>query len=246
MNILHISLMSSCNFDCYYCTVKKWLRPLETAQSLGRNLLTNEALLKWFDAFIKPDEWYIELIGGEPGLYPQISELIPAITEKGYYGIVKTNGSLPIPESPNFIRAAAWHKDRDLPQYFDQLVIIKNPDDTWRDKESYCKKKKIKYQLVDYDRRCEGILNTDLMKGYEPNKAIYSQHINSSGEVTCCPAATPVMQDGVCTIFDMAPPIYTNILLTSCKCCKNIHDVELFLPDDIREKFNDDFERRKK
>ncbi|MDR0456702.1 MAG: radical SAM protein, partial [Treponema sp.] len=148
MNILHISLMSSCNFDCYYCTVKKWLVPLEGAQAIGRNLLTNEALLKWFDAFIKPDKWYIELIGGEPGLYPEIGDLIPALTEKGYHGIVKTNGSLPIPESPNFIRAAAWYKDRDLPQYFDQLVIIKNPDDTWRDKESYCKKKKIKYQLV--------------------------------------------------------------------------------------------------
>jgi len=235
--------MSSCNFDCYYCTVKKWLRPLETAQSIGRNLLTNEALLKWFDAYIEPAEWYIELIGGEPGLYPEIDTLIPALTERGYHGQVKTNGSLPIPASPNFIRCAAWHQGREIPQYFDQIVIIKNHHDDWEYKRTYCNDHDIKYQLLDFDTRYERRNSAELMQKYAPNKTIYSQHINSSGQVTFCPSAIPVMRDGKLTIFEMVEPFYTDTLLRSCPACKNVHDVEIFLPDDIKDKFDEDYRR---
>jgi len=241
MNILHISLMSSCNYNCYYCTVKKWLVPLEGAQAIGRNLLTNESLLKWLDAYLPPEEWYVELIGGEPGLYPEIDTLIPALTERGYHGQVKTNGSLPIPESPNFIRCAAWHKGREFPQYFDQIVIIKNPEDDWESKKAYCEEQGIKYQLLDFDTRYCNRNVPELMKGYEPNKTIYSQHINSSGQVTCCPSSIPVMQGGKMTIFEMVEPFRTNTLREMCPACKNVHDVELFLPDDIRRKFEEDF-----
>jgi len=199
--------------------------------------------LKWLDAYLKPEKWYIELIGGEPGLYPEIDTLIPALTERGYHGQVKTNGSLPIPASPNFIRCAAWHEGRDFPEYYDQIVIIKNPDDNWQEKEDHCKEQGIPYQLLDFDTRSCGPRNIpELMEGYSPNKTVYSQHINSSGQVTCCPSAPLVMQNGKMTIFEMVEPFYTNVLLEMCPSCKNVHDVELFLPDDIRQEFAEDFE----
>jgi len=241
MNILNVSLYMSCNYGCDYCPVKKWLVPLDDS---SHNLLTNESLLKWLDKYLKPEEWHIELTGGEPGLYPEIDTLIPALTERGYHGQIKTNGSLPIPASPNFTRCVAWHKDKDFPQYYDQIAIIKNPDDDWQKKEARCKKHKIPHRLLDFDTRSCGNRNiSELMQGYPPNKTIYSQHINDRGQVTCCPAATPVMQEGKMTIFEMVEPFYTAIL-SRCNTCKNVHDVEIFLPDEIRQKFEEDFNGR--
>jgi len=246
MNILNISIIMSCNYDCDYCPVKKWLIPLTEIENAKHNLLTNEALLKWLNKYLKPEEWYIEITGGEPGLYPEIDTLISALTEMGYHGQIKTNGSLPITASPNFTRCAAWHKDKDFPTYYDQIAIIKNPDDEWQEKENYCKEHKILYKLLDFDARSCGERNiAELMQNYEPNRTVYSQHINDKGQVICCPAATPVMQNGKMTIFELVEPYYTNILKT-CKSCKNVHDVELFLSDDIIQKFEEDFNCRGK
>ncbi len=53
-------------------------------------------ILKWMDKYLNPYEWFLEISGGEPGLYKGINELISTLNSMGYYGIIRTNGTLPI------------------------------------------------------------------------------------------------------------------------------------------------------
>lgn len=223
MNVLTISLMSSCNQSCYYCPVKKWLVPIERTDI---NIITNAALLPWLDKYIDPREWVVELTGGEPGLYPEINELITNLADRGFYGMVKTNGSLPMGKTPAFPLITAWHKGIEaIPQYYDQIVIIENPDDNWREKVKYCKQKNVPYQTVLFDRQFEGQKTEAVYCKF--NNTIAGLHINSSGQVTPC-AAARVMPDK--TIFNMAPPVEKELAL-DCPRCKNINDVERFLSE---------------
>lgn len=57
---------------------------------------TNSMILKWMDKYLNPYEWFLEISGGEPGLYKGINELISTLNSMGYYGIIRTNGTLPI------------------------------------------------------------------------------------------------------------------------------------------------------
>jgi len=246
VNVLTVSLMSSCNRSCYYCPVKKWLRPLSGEQTQDDidnnrpkvNQITNAALLSWLGAYLDPREWYIELTGGEPGLYPEIALLIAGLSGRGYNGMVKTNGSLPVPPDPRFTRVTAWHEGvKDLPPYYDQIVIIENPKDKWKDKVSYCKERGIPYHTVLFDRQYEG-------RKIDPaycriNKTIKCLHISSSGQITPCSRVSP---DDGCTIFKMSPPEPLD-LSRRCPRCKNMNDVEMFLPGDIRQKFEEDFKK---
>lgn len=79
-----------------------------------RNRLNNEIIFRWMKKYTNPYEWFLEISGGEPGLYPKISELIQELCRMGYYGIIRTNGTLPIPKTETFIRLAGWHKQTSL------------------------------------------------------------------------------------------------------------------------------------
>jgi organic radical activating enzyme len=246
MKILFISLISSCNRSCYYCPVKKWLRPLDgtpTEDDIKNNrpkvnTLNNDALFKWLDAYIRPDEWIIELTGGEPGLYPGIAELVMGLADRGFKGLVKTNGSLPIPITDNFQLITAWHEGvENIPEYYDQIVIIKNPKDDWQKKVEYCETHGIPYQTVLFDRKFEGKGNEAVLLNL--NKTLECLHISSSGMITGC-SALPMIPG--MDIFSMAPPIPNTTLSHSCPRCKNINDVELFLPPELRERLERDYE----
>ena len=238
MKLLHISLMNSCNRACYYCPMRKWLRPLEDAQKKGMNLLTNAALLKWLSAFIRPNDWIIELTGGEPGLYPEIQTLIPALTDRGYHGLIKTNGSLPIPKSKAFQRIAAWHEGVEkIPPYHDQILIINNPHDDQQIKTTYCKQHNVPYQVVLFDRKFEGI-QTDYAQ-YDEHGITTLTHINSSGDIAECPAQPPVQGRN---IFNMSPPSMFDKLTSSCRRCKIINDDVRFLPDDLKNRIQREYE----
>ena len=217
--------------------MKKWLRSLEDAKKRGMNLLTNAALLKWIDTFTRPNDWIIELTGGEPGLYPEIQTLIPALTDRGYYGLVKTNGSLPLPKSETFQRIAAWHEGvEEIPPYHDQILIIDNPHDNQQKKIAYCKEHDIPYQIVLFDRKFEGV-QFDYSQCDE-HSIITLTHINSSGNITECPAQPPVQGRD---IFNMSPPAMFEKLPPNCRKCKIINDDEKFLPDVLRKRAKQDY-----
>jgi len=237
MNLLTVSLISSCNRHCFYCPVKRWLIPTEGAQEIGRNLITNATLLKWLDKYIDPHEWIIELTGGEPGLYPEIQTLIPELAARGYRGLVKTNGTLPIPKSEVFQLITAWHMGvAEIPAQYDQIVIIENPADNWKRKVNYCKENGIPYQTVQFDRWFEKNL-FDTSRN-EVNKMLSVLHINSSGKVTPC-SKRPSPEE--ITIFNMVQPLPHGALTSECPRCKNVADVEKFLPADLRERVERDY-----
>ena len=230
MKLLTVSLLNSCNRRCSYCPIKKWLVPPEGAQEKNINIITNAALLKWLDTYIAPGEWLIELTGGEPGLYPEIQTLIPELTARGYRGLIKTNGSLPIPKSPSFQLITAWHAGLEkIPQYYDQIVIIKNPADDWERKARYCAENGIPCQTVLFDQRFEG--KRIPAAACDLNKMVAVLHINSSGKITGCSAKPPIKEQD---IFTMSPPVPFSELTSTCPRCKNINDVEKFLSPDLR------------
>ena len=86
---------------------------------------------------------------------PGISELIQELNSIGYHGIIRTNGTLPIPKVENFRRMRHGIKPISLatpPKYYDEMFITKNPDDCWQDKAKYCADNNIPYQCVPYKR----------------------------------------------------------------------------------------------
>jgi len=236
VKLLTVSLMMSCNRACYYCPVKRWLVPLEGSRERGRNLITNAALLKWLEKFIDPSEWIIEITGGEPGLYYEIQTLIPELASRGYRGIIKTNGTLPIPKSEAFSLVACWHKGADFPVYYNQIVIIENPSDDWKQKVQYCEDNGIPCQTAQFDRWFEKVIA--VTSNNEANKMLSVLHVSSSGKVTrCSKRPSPVEM----TIFNMLRPL-PHELPDACPKCKNVYDVEKFLPADLREQLEKDYE----
>jgi len=226
MKILFVSLMSSCNQNplCDYCPVKKWLVPINSQRN-DINLITNKDLLKWIDEFL-PSGVPIEFTGGEPALY-EIDELLDELQARNRHGIVKTNGIKQIKKVPNFQIVTAWHKNCEFPKTsYDWILIIRNPDDNWQDKVNYCESNNIPYKTVAFNGEISEVNHT--IKGI--------MHINSSGQITPCPKCN-VRKD--LTIFNMSScdfrPVGKNF---SCKACKNIHDAEIFMPDEIKKAMN--------
>ena len=144
VSFLQISLTSHCNLSCWHC-------PMAQYRNTGSPdfALTNARLMPWLTANVNPDEWVIELTGGEPALYEGIDELCQWLSTNRYRTIVKTNGLLPIQPQPLLRRIAAFHQLENPPKYFDEILIV---DKIQRDeKEMYCQDKGWKYQVIGYN-----------------------------------------------------------------------------------------------
>lgn len=221
MNLLTILLTISCNKNCPYCVIEKWKKPLDYIfeeppehykvlegygypMPLKANSIENKYLLPWLKRHINPDEWYIELTGGEPGLYKEIDTLIPELNKMGYKGIIRTNGTLPIPKSDNFKLIAAWHDNFDNPPaFYDLLLVMNNNFHEWKKRIHYCKENGIPYASVELNVGQQYICNITI-----DNWA----YINSVGQLTGCPKK-PV--DESKNIFNMSEPV----LLENVKEC---------------------------
>ena len=241
MNIVTISLIISCNYSCSYCPARKWLRPVD----FGGNKLNNKALFGWIDKYLSPDNYIIELTGGEPGLYSEINELIAGLSSRGYRGMCKTNGTFPIIKDKNFPLITAWHTGvPDMPDLYDWILIIKNPEDNWEDKVNYCEKNNIPYKTVLFDGVGLKKRSPTPRICCKLNKIISLVHINSSGQLTKC-SASPVTDENI-NIFNMSPPPLYADMLQECPRCKNVNDVVLWLPQDMLDKIDQDYLKYKK
>lgn len=147
MNLLQISLTNRCNMACGYCPVKEWRNSPDFPSTLG-----NEILIPFLEERISPNEWHLELTGGEPALYGGLPELLQWLQRRDYRGLVKTNGTLPVPSVPNFRRIAAFHDIERPPTYFDEILIIRNPEEAmaYVERELVCIKNGWKYTFIDY------------------------------------------------------------------------------------------------
>jgi len=198
LKLLCITLTQSCNYNCPYCTMKEWTYPIgmkmplmSSGEEKPVNCITNERLLAWLDGYIPPGEWFIKITGGEPGLYPEIETLIPALEQRGYRGYVETNGSLPIPKSDNFPRLAAWHTGRPKPEYFDVMLILQDPADDWAAKVRHCEENGIPFYSVVLRGERSGVPEEEIRaadeaaepSGFDGLLMMYSQ-----GQLMTCPA----------------------------------------------------------
>jgi hypothetical protein len=254
MKLLKIQLMNSCNKHCEYCPAAKWHKPVdfyfpslpgedeETALKNRKyiNAITNEALLRWLDEYIDPKEYYIEITGGEPSLYPEITTLIPKLSERGYFGIIRTNGTGYIPHTDSFTILACWHTfwGDNPPSYFNTICIIKNPKDNWRWRKQYCKKNSIPYHLFEFDESYTG--KVSIVNKKSPVKAKFTAlaYISSMGQLAACQRKQLSEEF---TIFNMSPPFIADTLKECPNCIHLIHAEEV-LSDEMRLKVERDYE----
>jgi len=247
MNLLNISIIMSCSRLCDYCPVSEWLVPVDNQfhNTLsvapypfdGNNCINNEVLLEWLDKYVDPEDFIIEITGGEPALYKEINALIPALSDRGYYGMIKTNGDIPLPKSEKIQRIVSWHTWREkCPENYDRILIIRNPHDDWRVKVRHCKEHNIPYgtSLFD-DYRMTGVsVDRRLEKTTHFLNLI---HINNQGQVIDCPKHEPDFHK---SIFHDTPPALKP-LNGYCRYCGVAVDVETFLPDFLKEKVKTDY-----
>jgi len=227
MFLLNLAVIQSCNYDCYYCTMKEWTYPIDHVFGDGKkaNRLTNEILFKWIDAFLNPNEWMIKITGGEPGLYPEIEGLVLGLAQRGYRGIIETNGSLPIPKTDNFIRLGAWHLGKPFPVYYDAIVIIQNKNDNWQEKIDHCEKKGIKY-LINMQRGASSpwTLEERHAEDATHEKTHYERQLMlySAGNFQSC----PMTKASYGSIFDMVKPMPFLITTVNCQTCPQFHGMD--------------------
>ena len=224
MKLMTIWLTNKCNFDCYYCVAKGGIEPpgFELPPHDPARRINNKDLLAWIKKWLNPKEWVLEFTGGEPGLYPEIDELIPELTSLGYFGAIQTNGSLPIPHSPNFVRTAAWHFDK-RPKFYDTMIIIKIPDGTWAKKEKWCKENGVPYRLTQFNKAFENLQT--VMPEPEPCVITHYGFINAYGQIANC-HKEPFNEEK--SIRAMSPPPNFK-LADSCPHCGNVKAVEYAL-----------------
>lgn len=212
-NFLQISLTSNCNFACWHCPMAYYRNTDEK-----EFVLTNNRLIPWLEKYIVPNEWIIELTGGEPGLYNGINELICWLSSNNYHVIIKTNGSLPINSYPNIIRVAAFHQLNNPPKYFDKILIIDKIDNF--EKEKYCKNNNLEYKLIGY--------NKDLLPGEKHgfNKCAY---IDPHGHPLPCKLTKVKYTEWP----DKYALEFTGLKKTlCCPSCKAAIDCWKFMPDE--------------
>ena len=176
MNFLQVSLTNRCNFSCPTCPMGKWRN-----SDAPRWPLCNAELIPFIEKSVSPDNWVIELTGGEPSLYPEIDELMMWLSAGNYRTLVKTNGSGNLLHLPGITICAAFHDLHNPPKNYDQYLII---DKLQREaKESYCKENGIPYKVIGFNKE-----NPDgATHGFR-----YCAFINPAGHQVGCCARRPV------------------------------------------------------
>lgn len=209
MNLLQISLTNLCNKSCSYCPTEKWRNNPQYP-----NLLNNERLMPFLEQ-LNPKEWAIELTGGEPALYIELDELLEWLQEKGFKGLVKTNGSLPIRKVPNFKIVAAFHDLDNPPECYDEILIIEYTPG-FLEKIERCLREDVVYRVIQKDTnyRLQKIEHTNIER---------IMFINPEGCASECKAG----QSRV--------PIEDNDIPSraTCQGCKPAIDFEKFFTEEL-------------
>lgn len=211
-SFLQISLTSRCNLSCWHCPMKD-----DRNTDNPPYVLTNYRLMPWLHTYVNPDEWVIELTGGEPSLYNGIDDLCSWLSIHGYRVLVKTNGLLPIQPKENVIRVAAFHRLDNPPKYFDKILIVDKIDS--EQKISICEQNGWDYKVIGYNKE-----NPDMSRhGFR-----LSAYLDPHGHPVPCKNRTVKYTDPP----DMYTMEYTPLKTTlCCPDCKAAIDAWRFIPD---------------
>lgn len=145
MNFLQIALTTKCNLACPHCPIKAYRNTDDEPF-----VLTAARLIPWLAANINPEEWVVELTGGEPALFKGLDTLCRWLSCNKYRTLIKTNGLLRIGQYPYISRIAAFHNLDRPPKYFDVILIIDKLDR--EAKERYCKEHGWPYKVIGYNK----------------------------------------------------------------------------------------------
>jgi len=186
--------------------------------------LHNGELIPFLERYVKPNEWVIELTGGEPTLYEGFDELLEWLSTNGYYTLVKTNGSNTICKRKNVKICSAFHRIDKPPKYFDEYLIVDKIQSD--EKVAYCKANGIPYKVIGYNKE-------------NPDKAecgfTFIAFINPAGHNLSCPADRPSQLLEWCD--DYGRINHREFFYgRCCKICKAAVDAWRFLPDDIKSR----------
>jgi len=207
--------------------MSKWIYQPDALDETGApyNGITNETLLKWIDTYLNPEEWFIEINGGEPGLYPEIEELLIELSKRKYKGLIRTNGSQPLPYSDRIKRLTAWHKGKEFPKYWDHILILQNPDDDWQSKVEYCEENNFSYTVLPYRQYSNPNRPKEELKREVCSKLFTDMTtMFASGRMTDCFSGGVDLENGP-TLQKMNPPI----VVQPCLTCVNIAGLEKFM-----------------
>jgi hypothetical protein len=213
MNLLQISLTNKCNRECPYCPIARWRN-----NPAHPDKLSNARLFPFLNK-LDPQEWAIELTGGEPALYQEIDELLGWLQANGFTGLVKTNGSMPIRSVPNFRRVAAFHELAKPPCFYDEILIISGLPD-FEAKIEWCLANGAEYKAIELDRRY--IANGKRT----PTGIDRIMFVNPAGDLQECKADHKnriPLEDGKLP------------MRKACKECKSAIDFEIFFTEELRQ-----------
>lgn len=212
MNFLQISLTNRCNFNCWHCPMGKWHN-----SEPPRWPLCNAELIPWMDKYVQPDQWVVELTGGEPSLYPEIDELLHWLSEHGYKTLVKTNGSGDLPHLPGVKLVAAFHQLKNPPKNYDVYLIVDKIDR--EAKEKYCNEHGISYKVIGFGKE-----NPD---GYSHRFALCA-YVNNAGHQVGCQARA-VFESVRNGVDYRRIPHRALVAMPCCPNCKAAIDADRFL-----------------
>lgn len=223
MNLLQIALTTKCNLHCKECPMYSFVNAGDANWELN-----NVRLIPFLYKYVDPKNWFIELTGGEPGLYNGLNELVSWLTNHQYRGLIKTNGLLPLPKSGHFPRIAAWHGNSvsDMcPEYYDQILLIYGIQD-YQNKAEYCDTHKMPFKTIGLDKD-SGIDRTE-----HALKRI--AFINAVGQVLECPAVRPRPKYG--QYGDLTMVEFSELKdHEACKHCKAALDFWKFIEESWRQ-----------
>ena len=187
--------------------------------------LKNQELIDFFNRYLDPNVWIVELTGGEPSLYDGLGGLLEWLSNNRYYTLIKTNGSNLIKHYDNVKIVAAFHKLQEPPKCFDEMLIVDKIDSAA--KKQYCESNGIPYHIIGY--------NTE-----NPDGAVHGftncAYINNAGHETTCKAMPPVERvsaDGIDYGRIDRNPFFSG---KCCARCKAAIDAWRFLPDEIKSR----------
>lgn len=213
---LQISLTSKCNRSCWHCPMAQYRNTDDKDYHL-----TNDVLIPWLEKNIRPDQWLIELTGGEPTLYDGISELLDWLSEKGYTVHLRSNGIVPVHPRTGLTRVVAFHDLKRPPEVFDVILIVDKIQS--KEKIEFCETHHYPYRVIGKDKE-----NFDNAQHHFR----YIAYVEPTCHHTRCPACqpTPKLEERNGKLVDVTRMDYEEFAINEiCGQCKAAVDAWRFL-----------------
>ena len=231
MNICTLFVTNYCQLRCSYCPIGPW-----RSDDPGVHIDYTQ-LLKYMGRYLPPDQWCLEVTGGEPSTTQGFGDFLYELGKRGYRGIIRSNGMVRFTNYSKLKMLSCWHTPIELPpRVFDEIYILKNPGDDWESKVAWCQNNNIPYSLhvfnAEHDISLPEERRVKSTPVPEPHFFVYYLHIGPAGYLSKCCADESY--PGY-SIQKMSPPVLHDTR-HSCRNCLFLSGTYLSLDGDLRER----------